>query len=413
MDKKSAGIVFSLLLFASMSFGAKKYDTYKGLVMCGYQGWFNTPDDSSGRGWRHYQGKNGFKPESCSIDFWPDVSEYEHIYQTDFTFVDGSPACVFSSNDRQSVETHFRWMKEYGIDGVFMQRFVVEIKDSKGKAHFGKVLASAMDAANRYNRAISIMYDLSGMQPGDETVVLNDIEELERIHYLKNRKKNISYLYENKKPLVSVWGVAFNNRAYGLKAIQTIVDGLKERGYSIMLGTSPQWWQMVVHQKNDTLSAIIKQCDILMPWFVGRYNEDSYDKVKETVIEKDLVWCEANGIGYAPLCFPGFSWKNLKGQNTKVIERNNGVFMWKQVYGALSLGARMLYIAMFDEIDEGTAIFKCLRQSQTPLNGNHTFAGIEDDLPADYYLWLTGQAGRMLRKEIPLNKNIPVRKIKN
>jgi hypothetical protein len=33
-----------------------------------------------------------------------------------------------------------------------------------------------------------------------------------------------------------------------------------------------------------------------------------------------------------------------------------------------------------------------------------------DGKPSDWYLWLTGQAARMLRKEIPLSMEIPQRK---
>ena len=38
-----------------------------------------------------------------------------------------------------------------------------------------------------------------------------------------------------------------------------------------------------------------------------------------------------------------------------------------------------------------------------------TFEGIDDDLETDYYLWLTGQAGKMLRKQIALQETQPKR----
>jgi len=38
-----------------------------------------------------------------------------------------------------------------------------------------------------------------------------------------------------------------------------------------------------------------------------------------------------------------------------------------------------------------------------------TFEGIDDDLPTDHYLWLTGQAGKMLRSQIDLQSKQPKR----
>ena len=67
----------------------------------------------------------------------------------------------------------------------------------------------------------------------------------------------------------------------------------------------------------------------------------------------------------------------------------------------------MLYMAMFDEFNEGTAIFKCT--DNTPVSDIAKFAGM-DGKPADHYLWLTGEAAKMLRKEIPLSFTIPERK---
>ncbi len=67
----------------------------------------------------------------------------------------------------------------------------------------------------------------------------------------------------------------------------------------------------------------------------------------------------------------------------------------------------MLFIAMFDEVNEGTAIFKIT--DNPPVDDVAKFVGLEGK-PSDHYLWLTGEAGKMLRKEIPLTPTIPERK---
>ena len=102
---------------------SSKFMSYRGLVMAGYQGWFNCEGDGADRGWTHYAKKGVFEDGSCTIDYWPEMDEYEVKYETPFKFADGSPAYLFSSYDESTVDRHFKWMKEYGIDGVFMQRF--------------------------------------------------------------------------------------------------------------------------------------------------------------------------------------------------------------------------------------------------------------------------------------------------
>ena len=107
-----------------------------GKVIAGYQGWFNTPTDGSDLNWKHYQtsvnGVKKFEPGEVTIDLWPDMSEADEDekYDTQFTHKDGSVATVFSSANSKTVNRHFKWMNDYGIDGAFIQRFVLNLKSN-------------------------------------------------------------------------------------------------------------------------------------------------------------------------------------------------------------------------------------------------------------------------------------------
>lgn len=391
------------------------FTSYNGLVMAGYQGWFTAEGDGADRGWHHYEKSGKFEPGMNTIDFWPDVREYTKTYKTAFKYADGTDAYVYSPYDEESVDLHFKWMRDYGIDGVFMQRFVTEIKSAKGKNHFNKVLSNALMAAKKYQRAICVMYDLSGCTSADMTVLLNDWAELQTLFSLFSNTENPTYLRHNKKPLVVLWGVGFSDgRKYTLDDISNVMGQLKgkTKKVSIMLGVPYYWRTLQRDTQNDPLlHTLIKSADIIMPWAVGRYNNNSYADVAGLNLVQDLSWCSTNKITYVPLVFPGFSWGNLKGDYTiyDQIPRLKGDFLWNQVAGAKNAGAKSLYVAMFDEIDEGTAIYKCARTNELPLNGNGRFVGIEADLDSDYYLWLVGQAANWFHGDKDFGFAKPVR----
>lgn len=395
------------------------YTSYDKLVMAGYQGWFAAEGDASERGWYHLGNSRcgGFLPGCSAIDFWPDMKEYTKKYQAPFQFADGKPAYFYSPYDEETIDLHFKWMKDYGIDGVFMQRFVVEIKPSneKGKRHFNKVLENALKAAKKYDRAICIMYDLSGCTPEDVAYVEQDWKELQQLFSLFDNKQHPTYLRHNKKPVLSIWGVGFNDgRKYSIADADQLITKLKgpEKKISVMLGVPYYWRTLSKDTENSTaLHELIKKCDVVMPWAVGRYNSDSYANVSGVELAGDIQWANNNKLTYVPLVFPGFSWGNLKRDPASYnsIPRLKGEFLWKQIAGAKMSGAKSLYVAMFDEVDEGTAIYKCATEDSLPLHGESKFIGIEQDLQSDYYLWLTGQGGKWFHGEAGFNATKPVR----
>ena len=403
-----------------------KYPTYKGLVMAGYQGWFRAEGDGTGSGWGHFGRDGKFDNEHNTIDFWPDVSDYEKTYKTSFKYADGKPAEVFSSVDKSTTELHFKWMKEYGIDGVFMQRFfgvTRGYKDSNKSQDI--ILRNALEASIKNERAISVMYDLSGLKAEGEdcSSVIEDWKMLVDELKVTNQGENQTYLYHNGKPLVTIWGVGFPDRPYDSRKIgvNRLIDFLKNDpeygGCAVMLGVPTYFRELNKDCLPDPyLHELIKSVDIVLPWMVQRFTplvHNPIDHIRDYVIA-DIKWTKEIGVDYVPIAYPGFSWRNLSLANKGLarysaygaIPRLGGKFYWDQFTTLISAGAEMIYVAMFDEIDEGTAIMKV---TDSPPNSEKAHFVDNDGMSSDHYLWLTGMGAKMLRKELPLSFEIPER----
>ncbi len=421
-------ITFSSLCVSGQTKHGKTtlYKSYKGLVMAGYQGWFRADGDGSGNGWGHF-GRNGkFDAEHNTIDFWPDVTEYEKTYKTSFKDADGNAAEVFSSVDKSTTELHFKWMKEYGVDGVFMQRFFGVTRGYKNSNKSQDIiLRNAIEAAKKNERAIAVMYDLSGLKADGEdcSSVIEDWKMLVDELKVTSQGENQTYLFHNGKPLVAIWGVGFPDRPYETRkiGINRLIDFLKNDpvygGCSIMLGVPTYFRELNKDCLPDPyLHEVIKSVDIVLPWMVQRFTplvHKPMDHIRDHVIA-DIKWTKENGVDYVPIAYPGFSWRNLSLSNKGLarhtaygaIPRLGGAFYWDQISAIISAGADMIYVAMFDEIDEGTAIMKV---SDTPPNSDKAHFVDNDGVPSDHYLWLTGLGAKMLRKEIPFSIEMPER----
>ncbi|MEM7699299.1 MAG: glycoside hydrolase family 71/99-like protein [Verrucomicrobiota bacterium] len=383
-----------------------------GRVMAGYQGWFRAKGDETGMGFRHYTREGKFEPGYCSIDLWPDLSEFsdEERFPTPFSHADGSTAEVFSSLHPKTIDRHFQWMLEYGIDGVFVQRFAVH--GAKAKRDYQSLywenekLKRCREAANTHGRAWALMYDLSGIASDDFTRLAEDWKNLRRRMELGTDPHDRSYLHLNGKPLIAIWGVGFaDDREYDLERCEWLIRLLKNNpewgGFSIMLGVPYHWREGRGDSiDQEQLHKVLKLADVISPWSVGRYR--SVEKDRGRILQHqlaDLEWCRAKQLGYLPVLFPGFSWANLKGDASSAIPRRGGQFFWNQFVAAAAAGNQSAYIAMFDEIDEATAIFKCSNDPPVGASKFQTYEG----LPSDTYLRLSGEGGRLLRGELPID----------
>jgi len=378
--------------------------TLTGKVMCGYQGWFAAPGDGSPiKGWKHWTKHGGaFDDGNAKVDFWPDMSELapDERFQTGLALTNGHPAEVFSSYKRQTVLRHFQWMQEYGIDGVFVQRFAVELRAPPNRDFCNAVLEHCREGAKLSGRTYAVMYDLSGLTEGQIDGVIADWRDL------RNQLKitdDPAYLHDHGKPVVAVWGIGFNDRRrYTLVECRRLVEFLKNDpaagGCTVMVGVPAHWRDLNGDAVNDpALLEILKLADVVSPWTVGRYTDPaSAGRYAANFLRPDLAWCRERKIDYMPVVFPGFSWHNMNGGAPDQIPRLRGQFLATQFLEAKKAGATMVYVAMFDEVDEGTAIFKCA--NDVPVGGESKFVSFEG-LPSDFYMKLAGAGTQLITGE--------------
>jgi hypothetical protein len=273
---------------------------------------------------------------------------------------------------------------------------------------FTTVLSNCREGANRYGRTYAVMYDLSGLGAGQMNKLTDDWMRLvDRMHITRDK----AYLRHNGKPVVAVWGVGFNDgRKYSLAECADLVrflhDDPKYGGNTVMLGV-PTYWRTLDRDalRDPALLDLIARADIVSPWTVGRYGNVSQVKnYAQKTLVPDLAWCKDRGREFLPVVFPGFSWHNMnpKGKFNQ-IPRQGGKFLWAQYTEAKKAGCSMAYQAMFDEVDEGTAIYKC---TNDPPVGESKFVTYEG-LPSDHYLKLVGAAAKMISGERPVSDSMP------
>lgn len=395
----------------------------EGKVLVGYQGWFRCPGDGSPRnGWVHWS--NGpITENNLTVDGYPDLTtEFNkaQLCSIPNMTVRGQQAYLFSSMYKQTADIHFNWMRTYGIDGALIQRFTGEIGNLRRENDV--VLKNLKAAAETTGRVFAIEYDLSR----DYSNLTDDavVTELQNDwNYLVNTvgvTRSASYLKHKGKPLVSLWGLGFDTSGHVRNPVlaERIIRWFKEQaGVSVMGGVQAGWNVGGRGSSPDPRwPNVYKQLDIVQPWAVGAFvDKAGADRWRAEIITPDLNRTRSDNQLYMPVVFPGFSWYNLRGhvptspQNQ--IKRDGGQFLWHQAYNAKSAGAAVVKIAMFDEVDEATSIFKMAPTRLDAPNKGYwlTLDADGKSLPSDWYLRLAYEIGRVYRGQTPATATMPTR----
>lgn len=402
-------------------------------VMAGYQGWFDTPcSDYEDAKWTHWAHRGHANPNATFYQFemWPDTSEYDEdeLCLSDFEYADGTRAGLFSSYNPKTVDRHVKWASQYNIDGLFVQRFLVEAKPDN-KCFRDRVLDNVRRSSERYGRVFANMYDISGAD--DETVFTNIKRDWMYLVDVQEITKSPSYLYHNGRPLISLWGFGTLNRPGEPEGVMELLDWFhnhpEEKYRATVKGGVPNEWQTLGKDtKNDdpAWAEAFRKFDVLSPWSVGRFNgEIEANDFNNRVTVPNAQECEDLGIDYMPVVWPGFSWayrdlKKNEGEKKEIFNkfsRRAGEFYWHQIHRSIesfpSSANKQLYVAMFDEVDEATAIMKVAEsKSQLPV-GEARFITMDVDsiagIPNDWYLRLTGEASKLLKRDSFVPEEMP------
>jgi hypothetical protein len=201
-----------------------------------------------------------------------------------------------------------------------------------------------------------------------------------------------AYLHHNGMPVLAIWGF-FTSRFDAALAHQIIDYFTGNPDYGVFLIGGCQWWWR--SETDPEWARAFRRFGAISPWNVGNYTTREGRRYAATGSwGPDLAEATRAGMLYLPVMYPGFSWDNLQRlpPGTSNIPRLGGEFLWDQVDTVLRLDIGMAKVAMFDEVDEGTAIFKVT--NEPPKQGYFvTYEG----LPSDWYLSLTGQATQLIR----------------
>jgi hypothetical protein len=407
-------IMFTIFIAISSPIGAQSVvdaTTLNNKIMAGYQGWFRTPGDrDDNKGWAHLFNKD-MRPD---FDSWPDMRGYAQDEKTSvpgFTYPNGSQAYLYSAQNQKVVLFHFQWMKKYDIDGVWLSEFCNHFPG--GSQHYDSttvltIMKNVRAAATATGRVWAFMWDMSGFGPmTPKSEVYNIMVNQWKKMVDEGVTGDARYLHHNGKPVLLIWGFFPNRPASQPDYMNPVINFFQAPGKyqaTLVAGVDDKW-------REGTLAfqAMLMKMTALQPWSVGRRLVDpktGYEVPNTTKWAADIAKCKANNVVFIPVINAG---TNIAGPppmppKLPIVPRRMGNYLWEQFVAASKTKAiNSVFVAMFDEINEGTQIMKVTNYppAQFPFL---TYNGAT----SDYYLRLVGIGGKTLKRRMLIPPVIPI-----
>ena len=293
--------------------------------------------------------------------------------------------------------------------------------DPEYRVFYNQVLDNIRRSAEAHGRVFAVQYDISDYQgPSVVKDIQNDWQSLVDGMKVTDSPR---YLHHRGRPLLVLrnFGKSGGKRlitpAEAAELIKWFKTDAPEKYRVTLMGALPGYWRT---QGSDVKPdpgwpAVFRSFDVVSAWPVGRFRDEAgARKWLETVVIPDMKECARIGIEYIPAIYPSYSFHNADPSKPyNAIPRWGGRFYWWQVDNVVLANATMIYNAIFDEMDEGTAMYKVSPSDRTQpvMPHNRRFLPLDADgeeLPSDWYLKLADYAGRALRKEFPATAARPI-----
>jgi hypothetical protein len=301
------------------------------------------------------------------------------------------------------------------------QRFIQEPPDPRALDFRDRVLATVRSGCETYGRTFIVELDLSSIVPSGRFL---ELVQREWRHLVDDLHVTASprYLRDHGRVVLGIWGFGFvEGNAMtpdeALAILRWFASEAPDQYRATIVGGVPWDWRTAPGTRiASAWTPVFQALDVISPWHVGAIHPDDVEAFIADRVAKDHAEVTRLGRRYLPVAFPGFSWSNLARNRPQpapqfnAYPRAGGTFFWRQINAQVLAGATMLKGAMFDEIDEGTALYKLAPTSdRAPIGTKFVVANTDGvALPSDWYLRLVGEATRVVHGDARPTPAIPI-----